>query len=258
MQRGLLVVLFFIGLVGCSEDGVDPVFDCAMSDLSSTETVTGTACGTANGSVIISVSGGLAPYAISLNGVLQTGTTINGLEAGTYDVLIKDTRECTIQKQVSINNLNGVNASVNLMEAGCGTNLGQIEVIASEGVAPYSYMLDMGADQSENIFVQLPAGQYQVTVKDANGCEFNLDALLTSGVSYKDQVGPIIMNSCSVLGCHDGSSAQPDFRTLANVQSVSAGIKSRTQSGNMPKTGSLTQEEIDLIACWVDDGALDN
>jgi hypothetical protein len=258
MQRILLVVIFFIGMVGCGDDGIDPVFDCTMSDLSSTETVTGTACGTANGSVTINVSGGLAPYAISLNGVLQSGTTINGLEAGIYNIMIEDAHECTLQKQFSINNLNGVNASVNLTEAGCGTSQGQIEVLASEGVAPYSYMLDMGADQSENIFSQLPAGQYQITVKDANGCEFNLDALLASGVSYKDQVGPIIMNSCSVLGCHDGSSAQIDFRTLANVQSVSAGIKSRTQSGNMPKTGALTQEEIDLIACWVDDGALDN
>ena len=258
MKRSLLLVVFLMSMVGCGDDGIDPVFDCAMSDLSSAETVIGTACGTANGSVTLDISGGLAPYTISLNGVMQTGTTINGLEAGIYDIVIEDARECTLNKQFSINNLNGVNASVALIEAGCGTNLGQIEVIASEGVAPYSYTLDMGADQSENIFEQLPAGQYQVTVKDANGCEFNLDALLTSGISYKDQVGPIIMNSCSVLGCHDGSSAQTDFRTLANIQSVSAGIKSRTQSGNMPKTGSLTQEEIDLIACWVDDGALDN
>jgi hypothetical protein len=258
MQRILLVVIFFIGMVGCGDDGIAPVFDCTTSDLSSTETVTGTACGTANGSVTINVSGGLAPYAINLNGVLQSGTTINGLEAGIYNIMIEDARECSLQKQFSISNLNGVNASVNLTETGCGTSQGQIEVLAVEGVAPYAYMLDMGADQSENIFEQLPAGQYQITVKDANGCEFNLDALLASGVSYKDQVGPIIMNSCSVIGCHDGSSAQPDFRTLATVQSLSAGIKSRTQSGNMPKTGALTQEEIDLIACWVDDGALDN
>jgi len=35
-------------------------------------------------------------------------------------------------------------------------------------------------------------------------------------------------------------------------------IRSRTQSRSMPLIGSLTLEEIDAFACWIDDGALDN
>jgi hypothetical protein len=66
-------------------------------------------------------------------------------------------------------------------------------------------------------------------------------------------------NSCAISGCHDGSvSSLPNFSNLSVIQANASMIKSRTQSGNMPKTGSLTQNQIDLIACWVDDGALDN
>lgn len=35
-------------------------------------------------------------------------------------------------------------------------------------------------------------------------------------------------------------------------------IRSRTQNWSMPLVGSLTQEEIDAFACWIDDGFLDN
>ena len=66
------------------------------------------------------------------------------------------------------------------------------------------------------------------------------------------------MNNCAVSGCHNGTQF-PDFRSLSNIQQNKDQIRQRTQTGNMPPNGrSLTQQQIDLIACWIDDGALDN
>ena len=75
---------------------------------------------------------------------------------------------------------------------------------------------------------------------------------------YPESIGEIIVTKCAISGCHNGSTSLPDFRSLATVQANSGNIKSFTQTGFMPRNGSLSQNEIDLIACWVDDGALNN
>ena len=86
-------------------------------------------------------------------------------------------------------------------------------------------------------------------------------------VSYADQVWPIIDTSCAIVGnggCHDGGNGPSrDWTVFANVQSHAVQIKDRITrtpgtSGYMPQIGSLTDDEIRLISCWVDQGAQDN
>jgi hypothetical protein len=64
--------------------------------------------------------------------------------------------------------------------------------------------------------------------------------------------------SCALTGCHNGVS-RPDLRIYANAKKYSYQIKEFTQDRSMPFDGPpLQQSEIDLITCWVDDGALEN
>lgn len=77
-------------------------------------------------------------------------------------------------------------------------------------------------------------------------------------VTFFQNIKPLITTKCAISGCHLDNSGLPDFSQNAIIQSKAAGIKSRTASGNMPPSGSgitLTQQEIDDISCWVDDGA---
>ena len=80
---------------------------------------------------------------------------------------------------------------------------------------------------------------------------------IPTGVSFTASVAPIITASCSTIDCHGGSQS-PDFRVFENIRNNASKIKEFTESGFMPQSGSLTPEEINLIGCWVDDGALDN
>ena len=50
----------------------------------------------------------------------------------------------------------------------------------------------------------------------------------------------------------------PISAIFANVQGNAGQIKTLTGNRTMPAEGSLTQAEIDMIACWVDDGAVAN
>ncbi len=56
----------------------------------------------------------------------------------------------------------------------CGTNDGIIEIIASGGIGTYEYTIDGGVSwQTENIFLNIPAGAYSLGVRNDDGtCPF--------------------------------------------------------------------------------------
>ncbi len=58
--------------------------------------------------------------------------------------------------------------------------------------------------------------------------------------------------------CHGMNSSIPNWEIFSEVQSNAALIKTKTRDRSMPKIGSLTQSQIDLITCWVDQGAKNN
>jgi hypothetical protein len=78
------------------------------------------------------------------------------------------------------------------------------------------------------------------------------------GTSWQNDILPIMKSSCAVDGCHDGVSRR-DWTQYAEVKKYAAQAKLRTQNRSMPFEGPpLTQEQINVIACWVDAGAPDN
>tara|TARA_R110002050_G_scaffold300553_1_gene470482 strand:- start:2988 stop:3341 length:354 start_codon:yes stop_codon:yes gene_type:complete len=98
-------------------------------------------------------------------------------------------------------------------------------------------------------------------------CEYNYEEETVDGsvnncdieVSYKDYIRPLIDNNC--MPCHNGDGSEPfapDLRTFNGVKGIAELVKEVTLSRRMPKTGSLTNEQIAAIGCWVDQGALNN
>lgn len=79
-------------------------------------------------------------------------------------------------------------------------------------------------------------------------------------VSFQNDIKPIIETNCLInnSSCHGMNPSLPNWAVFSEVQSRAATIKAKTQDRSMPKIGSLTQIQIDLIACWVDNGAKDN
>ena len=75
--------------------------------------------------------------------------------------------------------------------------------------------------------------------------------------SWQNDILPIMINACATNGCHDGITRR-NWRDYSEVKEYAATIKKKTQDRSMPFDGPLPQHEIDLIACWVDGGALNN
>jgi len=79
-------------------------------------------------------------------------------------------------------------------------------------------------------------------------------------VSFATDIKPIIEMNCLINNseCHGMNPSIPNWAIFSEVQSHAGLIKTKTRDRSMPKIGSLTQSQIDLITCWVDNGAKDN
>lgn len=258
----ILWASLFLCLSCSSNDEPGPV-DCATSDLKLTFTSSDpTSCGTTNGTITATATGGDAPYQFALDAQVFGATTgFTGLGAGTYQLKLKDKNGCERSSSVTLKPFGStLAATVQTTQSGCKTSSGAITINATGGTGPYSYQLNNGTATSTSTFSSLAAGSYSVKVTDNTGCSVTQTVKVLSGVSFTAEIKTIIDTNCAVSGCHvSGGAAPVSFTSLANIQASASEIKSRTQSGNMPKNGSkLPQAQLDAIACWVDDGALNN
>lgn len=253
----LVVVL---GFAGCSEDEGGPKIDCDTEGPKiALGEVTEATCGEADGAITVTASGGDEVYQFTIsNGTPQESGTFEQLSAGRYTVTVTDGNGCGASLSTTVTNFNGVQiAQIETEPSGCESAGGQISITATEGTPPYEYKLGSESYTSNHTFSGISAGNYTVTVRDSEACEFFESVEVLTGVSLQNQILPIISNNCAVSGCHNGSQS-PNLSAKSGVLSNASQIKNLTQSGAMPKEGSLTQEQINLIACWVDDGARDN
>ncbi len=121
-----------------------------------------------DGTAHADVSNGTPPYTIQWSNS-QTGEDIVDLTAGVYTVTATDANGCSNTEQITINEPPAIDITVEHIEdADCGVSNGSINIGVIGGNPGYTY------EWSNNAMTQdienLPAGDYSVTVTDANGC----------------------------------------------------------------------------------------
>lgn len=132
--------------------------------------------GASTGNIDLTISGGVPPYTIlwSTNDTIED---LSGLPAGYYNVRVTDSDSVPIESFAEITLVeprrievdavihkypNDYNISV------FGACNGMLEIEASEGVAPYTWLWSDGSVATNRS--ALCAGKYLVTVTDANNC----------------------------------------------------------------------------------------
>ncbi|MCO6360570.1 hypothetical protein [Roseivirga pacifica] len=254
---GLTYVLY---LWACSSDKEPAPSVCDGSLLLNLISKTDAACGLDEGVIEVGIVGNIGAVSYQLNnGASQSSSVFTGLSAGSYTVTATDSEGCTTTVDVTIQNQDGVNASLTTSETQCDAASGDITISASGGQQPYEFKLDNGAYQSANTFTSLAQGNYEVSVRDASGCEVVLSAEIKTDIQFS-QIQSIVQTNCAVSGCHNGTQS-PNLTTAAGIQSNAGRIQARTSAGTMPPASSgrsLTNAEIAAIACWVNDGAQTN
>ncbi len=139
-------------------------------------------CGLSDGSFLASGYGGMPPYTFDIGNGNSSNNSFTGLAAGDYSVTMTDANGCTAIATTTLGTANGPSATLNnIVDANCGQNNGSFNIIPNGGTPPYSYDIGNGPSSS-NSFSNLAAGNYTITITDANTCSTTTtQEIITSG-----------------------------------------------------------------------------
>ena len=171
-----------------------------------------TCSGDSDGSLTISsVSGGVAPYTYSINGVnYQTGTTFSNLSSGTYTGYTKDSSGCVRTNTTGLSKAQ-VAATVSQVNVDCyGNSTGSITVSNGSGGNGGTYQAKIGSGSYQNLpatFGSLSATSYTITVKDGGTCTRTYPVTITQPASPLVALG----NTNFPPTCYGGSDGSVSF-----------------------------------------------
>jgi hypothetical protein len=161
-----------------------------------------------NGWMVANPAGGTPGYTYSWStNPVKTTKSINGLSAGTYSVVITDSKGCSATASAIITQpLSPLSADpLVISHVTChGSNDGVVSVIAGGGTPAYSYAWSTIPVQTVQTISGLSAGYYNVLVTDSKGCK------VTTGLTVTQPSAPLIaeavvVNQITCFGMSNGS-----------------------------------------------------
>ena len=168
---------------------VTDITDCSVTEeievsepdkIDITGTITDVLCaGDSNGSINITVSGGVPPYTFSWtgpNGYSSIDEDVSSLLAGMYTIDVTDSQLCTGQTTFEVEETFILTVNSDITNLTCfESNDGSISIELQGGLEPYdvNWTGPNGFSASGNIIENLEAGTYILTASDANGCSIN-------------------------------------------------------------------------------------
>lgn len=159
--------------------------------------------GQCTGAIGVTYSGGVAPYTVAWNNG-ATQDTLTGLCAGQYVVTVTDDFGCNVTDTVTLAEPAALTTAINTVASitCAGSCDGSLSAVTTGGVAPYTFNWSNGA--ASDTLTGLCAGQYSVTITDANGCAQADTFNLQDGASINLNAG---VTNASCNGICDGSIA---------------------------------------------------
>ncbi|MEZ5069403.1 MAG: SprB repeat-containing protein [Bacteroidales bacterium] len=145
--------------------------------------------GLSDGSIAITVSGGVGPYGFAWtgpSGFTSSSEDLSGLAAGSYNLTITDANGCIMNFPTLETIVEPTAVVVTLasqVNVACyGNSTGSIDIDVAGGTAPYSFLWRNAGGSSvssDEDPVGLPADSYSVVVTDNNGCTYAFNNLAT-------------------------------------------------------------------------------
>ena len=205
--------------------------------------------GGSDGAANVFATGGNPGYSYSWNDPSnQTVSSASGLPAGTWVVTITDSTGCMQTDTVTISEPTAVAATIlYTVDVSCnGGADGSGEVAGTGGTAPYSYDW-VGLGVSSPDAYNLPAGTYDVTIIDAQGCVFTQQVTITEPAAGTAS-STVTEATC---GLSDGTAfASPNGGASPYTYSWDAGAGNQTtQTATGLSAGTYTCTITDANGC---------
>ena len=155
----------------CTQTASTTITEPTVLTASITATTNVSCNGGSNGAITVTAGGGTAPYSYSWSPAGGTLATATGLTAGNYTVTVTDANNCTQATSTAVTEPTVLTASVTATtDVSCnGGSNGTAKVTTAGGTTPYTYSWSP-AGGALATGTGLTAGNYTVTITDANSC----------------------------------------------------------------------------------------
>ena len=201
--------------VASTNADIDAVAGAPVISLDNTTDVT---CnGGNNGELTVSVTGGQSPYTYQWTPNVGNTANVTGLTAGNYSVLVTDDLGCTATDNFTVDEPSAIVIDATIVDVVCESSLGSITTNVSGGNGPYTYNWTPNGETTSDI-VDLPGGNYGVTVTDDDGCFVSENYTINI-------IGSLAVN------------VTPDFSSIESGESVTLTATGGTSYSWTPSTG---------------------
>ncbi len=200
-----------------------------------------------DGSILISVDGGVEPYNITWSDpLMQTTVLADSLATGTYTVTAIDDLGCVAQLEIMLAN-GELSVDIDTMQNYClGMCNGRLNVGVSGGTEPYLFQWSTG--ETSNEIINLCNGTYSVTITDALGTAYLSGEIVIS--SPPQLVVEELINTQSCPTINDAgidlsvSGGSPSYQYVWNTGDTTSTLNNLTY-------GSFAVTVTDVTGCYV-------
>lgn len=194
--------------------------------------------GGSTGAINVSVTGGIPGYSYSWTGPGGFTSTVqnpSGLQAGTYDLTVLDSKGCSASTSVVLTEPSALLVTPTITNVTCfGENNGIINLAVTGGTTPYTFLWNDG-NSSQNR-TDLAPGTYSVTVTDGNNCTQTLGGMVVSQPAAALSLSQTHVN---VL-CYGASTGSADLTVTGGTTPYTSYVWTKTGTpGNYATTEDL-------------------
>ncbi|MBL1279885.1 MAG: gliding motility-associated C-terminal domain-containing protein [Fluviicola sp.] len=161
--------------------------------------------GSATGAINVDVWGGTTPYAYVWSSG-QLTQDISGVTGGSYSLTITDANGCIRLYNDFISQPDVLAGAISSTPVLCyGDATGSVSFSPVGGTAPYSYIWQSATtlySTTSNVLNNIPAGNYSLTVTDANGCQYMTS---TTVAQPSELTGSTVATNVNCFGGTDGA-----------------------------------------------------
>ena len=156
-----------------------------------------------NGSAGVVASGGIPGYSYSWSPFGGNAATANSLTPGIYTCTVTDANGCTLSRPVTVASIGGptVNPASQTNVSCFGGNNGSASINIAAGTPPYNIFWSPSGGNATQA-TNLAAGNYSVTVTDANGCIANHQVTIVQPSALNSSISS---TNISCNGLNNGS-----------------------------------------------------